>query len=110
MKQRLDFLKGFMSENNIQQNELAQDLNLTRQAIFLLFKTDNISLDKLEFIAEKHNSKLEILFVKKDALSYQELEARLAAQKATIETLTQVISDLNQEIIALKENKTPKKN
>lgn len=59
-------LKKYMIDNNINQNQIAEQSGLTKQAISNLFNRDNISLDKMFMLANACQCSLKFEFVPLD--------------------------------------------
>lgn len=55
-------LKKVMIDNDINQNELAEKCNISKQAISNLFNRDNISLDKMMMLAKGCNCDFDFVF------------------------------------------------
>lgn len=53
-------VKKYLIENDLQQNVIATNTGLTKQAVSNLLNRDNISLDKMLMIADALNCDLEI--------------------------------------------------
>lgn len=59
-------VKCYLAEYNIKQKSISQNLGVTEGAISQLINADNISLDKMQMIAEGLNCDLTITLSPKD--------------------------------------------